>query len=98
MAVEPIRLLDEVAAVAIAEAGLRGCGGSGHGDDGDRQQTYRNEVLHDLLSPKRRLLFFSPELRATRFPRRSSVERRVHARSVALTEEMREKQISMNGR
>jgi hypothetical protein len=51
-----------------------------------------------IFSLRNVVCFFSPELRATRFPRRSSVERRMHARSVALTEEMREKQISMNGR
>jgi hypothetical protein len=46
-----------------------------------------------IFSLRNVVCFFSPELRATRFPRRYSVERRTHARSVALTEKVREKQI-----
>jgi hypothetical protein len=40
-----------------------------------------------IISLRNVVCFFSPELRATRFPRRYSIEQRTHARSVALTEE-----------
>jgi hypothetical protein len=55
-------------------------------------------AMEMIFSLRNVVCFFSPELRATRFPRRYSGERRMHAPSVALPEEMREKQISMNGR